>query len=104
MTEKSLSSSNLQKLSDSFKVYSNFEKNIFLILYRVFILSINYIKKKLMIINLEKIILLILFSFIIFQLNKIIRNLKVNKLEAHQKYTSSINGNLIGGYSIFFLS
>ena len=55
-----------------------------------------------MIINLEKIILLILFSFIIFQLNKIIRNLKVNKLEAHQKYTSSINGNLIGGYSIFF--
>lgn len=46
LTEKSLSSSNLQKLSDSFKVYSNFEKNIFLILYRVFILSINYIKKK----------------------------------------------------------
>ena len=54
-----------------------------------------------MIINLEN-NLLILFSFIIFQLNKIIRNLKVNKLEAHQKYTSSINGNLIGGYSIFF--
>lgn len=42
----SLSSSISQKLTDAFRVYSHFEKNFIIITYRVFILIISFIKKK----------------------------------------------------------
>ena len=45
-TQNSLSSSLIQKLIDSFKVYYHFEKNFIISLYRTLILSLNFIIKK----------------------------------------------------------
>jgi len=44
-TPNSLSSSIIQKLIDSYKVYFHFEKNFFISIYRIIILSFNYIIK-----------------------------------------------------------
>ena len=44
-TKNSLSSSIIQKLIDSFKVYYHFEKNFIIAIYRTLILSLNFIKK-----------------------------------------------------------
>ena len=46
ITKDSLSSSITQKLADAFRVYSHFEKNFIMVFYRVFILIISFIKKK----------------------------------------------------------
>jgi len=45
-TPYSLSSSIIQKLIDSYKVYFHFEKNFFISIYRTIILSLNFIIKK----------------------------------------------------------
>jgi teichuronic acid biosynthesis glycosyltransferase TuaG len=44
-TPNSLSSSIIQKLIDSYKVYFHFEKNFFISIYRIIILSFNFIIK-----------------------------------------------------------
>jgi teichuronic acid biosynthesis glycosyltransferase TuaG len=45
-TPNSLSSSLIQKLIDSYKVYFHFEKSFFISIYRTLILSLNFIIKK----------------------------------------------------------
>ncbi|AFS47843.1 glycosyltransferase group 2 [alpha proteobacterium HIMB5] len=46
VTQNSLSSSVLQKIADSFRVYNSFEKNFVVSILRSMILGFNYIKKK----------------------------------------------------------
>tara|TARA_Y100000389_G_scaffold168335_1_gene173942 strand:- start:6325 stop:7086 length:762 start_codon:yes stop_codon:yes gene_type:complete len=45
-THNSLSSSTFQKIKDSFKLYYYFEKSFFKSIYRIIILALNFIKKK----------------------------------------------------------
>ena len=45
-TQNSLSSSIIQKLIDSYKVYYHFENNFIISIYRTIILSLNFLRKK----------------------------------------------------------
>ena len=95
--KNSLSKSLIQKLKDGFKVYYSYEKFNFLeSLFRLIILSINFLKKIMQYLTSYSLL------FIIFLICRFIfKNLKSRFYKKHQKFAGRESVPLIGGIVIF---